>query len=54
MLTKIALMCLLFLLFLIVDLRYFFPIAVAILLILNSIEKDLKHQEGKRTIAREK
>jgi hypothetical protein len=54
MFSKIALMCLLFLLFLIVDLRYFFPVAVIILLVLNSIEKDLKKQEGERTVVREK
>jgi hypothetical protein len=45
MISKIFLMILLFGTFFIIDLVYFFPVLIVILLVLRSIEKDLKLKE---------
>lgn len=36
---------------LVFDLRFFFPVAVILLLILNSMEKDLKKHERQQSLA---
>jgi hypothetical protein len=51
MFMKIAAMLVLMGSILLFDLRFFFPLAVILLLILNSMEKDLKKHERQQSLA---
>jgi hypothetical protein len=52
MVLKISGMLALMSLILLFDLRFFFPVAIIVLFILNSIEKQLKRDERKRSLVK--